>query len=450
LRELILTLVIPAALLWALTSGRRAVLVLVWICFQRPQDFSYGFWASAPTFQLALLVALFSNFYHGTLKFRFPPLLVVYLVLFAWLTLSTAFAFDSAHAWEFYRGFVPSLVAMPVVLLATVRDLDLLKKVIWVAAGSVAVNAAKAGVSLTLGGGAHITQQISGFVGDNNVFGLVLCVVVGVVFGMRKTIPQKWWATLALYGALGANLICIIYTKSRGALLTLAMIAFVSSLKGGKFFKSMGVILLLVGIGAMLVPAEYFDRMSTLKDVSADESAMGRVENWGLAWNEALEHPLFGVGPDNHILYNRAKGAEVQLRVAHSVYFQTLGELGFPALFLYLTFILMSIAAVHRAWRSTIVIAHRHPDLVWVRDVSFWMMCSFVGYVFGAAFLNMFYIEFPWTAMFLGSLILPMVQQEVAARAKEQPEGPGNRSEEPQVKRPAGYPRPLPVHRGRS
>jgi O-antigen ligase len=132
---------------------------------------------------------------------------------------------------------------------------------------------------------------------------------------------------------------------------------------------------------------------------------------------------MFGVGPDNHILYNQAKGAEVRLRVAHSVYFQTLGELGFPALLLYVMFILMGIGAASRAWRATTLIAQRHPDLAWVHDVSFWMMCSFIGYVFGSAFLNMFYIEFPWTAMILGSLLLPMVQQEVARRDEAKIQG---------------------------
>jgi O-antigen ligase len=105
------------------------------------------------------------------------------------------------------------------------------------------------------------------------------------------------------------------------------------------------------------------------------------------------------------------------------VYFQTLGELGFPGLLLYVTFVLMGIGAASRTWRATALIAQRHPDLAWVRDVSFWMMCSFIGYVFGSAFLNMFYIEFPWTAMILGSLLLPMVQQEVARRDEAKIQG---------------------------
>jgi probable O-glycosylation ligase (exosortase A-associated) len=436
LRDLILTIVIPLAFCWAFTSGPRAVLVLVWVCFQRPQDFSYGVWEGKPVFQLALLIALASNFFHGTLRFKITPLLAVMMALLTWLTISTQFAFDVDHARDFYRAFVPSLWAMPIVLTATIHDLKLLKHVIWVAAGSIAVNATKAGISLTAGGGAHVTEQISGFVGDNNVFGLVLCLVVGIVIGMRNTIPEKRWAKIALYGALAANVICIIYTKSRGALLTLGVISFVASWKGGKFLKSMGIMLLVVGAGLLVVPGEYFDRLGTLKNVSADESAMGRVENWGLAWNEAAANPLFGVGPDNHILYNRAKGAEVTLRVAHSVYFQTLGELGFPALFLYITFVLMAIGAAARAWRATVPIAKKYPDLAWTRDVSFWMMCSFVGYVFGAGFLNMFYIEFPWTAMILGGLLLPMVMQEVKRRETEKLATPETATQEDEAPKP--------------
>lgn len=63
-----------------------------------------------------------------------------------------------------------------------------------------------------------------------------------------------------------------------------------------------------------------------------------------------------------------------------------------------------------------IPIAKAHPDLAWVRDMAFWLTCGYLGYIFGSALLNMLYIEFPWYAIFYGSMLRPLVDRELAAR----------------------------------
>lgn len=419
MRDLILSIGIPAALIYALCSARGSILVLTWMCFQRPQDFSYGVWNTLPTFTLALAIAIVSNVMRGEFKPKFTSLLVIQLIFMLWVTMSAALAFDTAHAWTFYGEYAPALLVTPFVVIACVNDLDLLKKVLWVAVGSIALNGFKTGVAVTLGGGGHLTEQISGFVGDNNVFGLVLCVVVAMSIGLRSTLPDKRWVRAIFWGVIAANVMCIIYTKSRGALITLGIIALLGAWKSGKRIRYTSLLFAIVITGYAVIPAEYFDRLDTLKNVSDDRSAMGRVESWELAWREALRHPIFGVGVDNHMLYNAAMGAEVELRVAHNVYLQTLGELGFPALLLYLMFLIGAILAVRRATRDMAPIARDHPDLAWVRDLSFWMYCAFIGYSFGSGLLNMLYIEFPWHAMLLGGLLMPMVRKELARRAAD-------------------------------
>jgi O-antigen ligase len=154
-----------------------------------------------------------------------------------------------------------------------------------------------------------------------------------------------------------------------------------------------------------------------VSDLSADVSAEGRFENWDLAWQEALEHPLVGVGPDNHVPYNnRVVHPYVQVRVAHNVYLQILGELGFPGLMFYLMFMCVGFWSLFKTWRTMVPVVIDHPDLTWVRDTAFWMVCGYVGYILGAGLLNMLYIEFPWYAIFYGNMLLPLVNQELAAR----------------------------------
>src|SRR3569833_124121 len=417
MRELILTLGIPLALIWGLSGPGRAVLVLAWVCFQRPQDFSYGVWNSLPTFFVALLLLGVVAFVCVVLCFWLTPVLAVKLLLLGRITLRAAFEFNTTHARNFYHIYVPSMLAMPIILAGTIHDIQLLKKVIWVATGSIAVTACKAGISLTLAGGAHVKDQISGFVGDNNVFGLVVCIVIAILMGLRSTVPDKRWARVLFFIVICANVMVVVYSMSRGALLTLFVIALLVCMTSGRPVRSVTVLVLLVVTAYLLIPSQYFERLSTLKDVSADVSAMGRLENWGLSWEEAIRFPVLGVGPDNHILYNAAAGATVTLRVAHSVYFQALGELGFPGLFLYLSFLLVSIVCAIVTWRRMIAHAARRPDLAWVRDVAYWMAVAFIAYCFGADFLNMLYIEFPWVIMLLASLLWPLARAELTQSA---------------------------------
>ncbi|MEZ5591640.1 MAG: hypothetical protein R3F53_13370 [Gammaproteobacteria bacterium] len=69
MRDLLLSLIIPAGLIWGVTfRARIEIIVLNWIWFQRPYDFSYGLWNSAPLFTLALGVAILSNILRGQFR----------------------------------------------------------------------------------------------------------------------------------------------------------------------------------------------------------------------------------------------------------------------------------------------------------------------------------------------------------------------------------------------
>lgn len=418
MRDLLLGIFIPVALIWALFSANGSILVLNWIWFQRPYDFSWGFWNTMPMFMVAFGVALLSNIIHGQFRPKFPPILVIYLLFLSWITLSAFFAFDSKVAWETYMIFLPSMWVAPILLFATIHELQFLRLVMWVAAGGIAFNAAKVGIALTAEGGGHVTTQISGFVGDNNVFGLVLCLIVAMLMGLRSSLPNKLWVRGAFYASIAAILACIVYTKSRGAFASIGVIFFLAALLSGRLIRSMAIILVFVAAGYFAAPGSYFDRLSTVADLSSDVSAEGRFQNWSLAWNEALDHPLLGVGPENHIPYNRKIiQPSVQVRVAHNVYLQVLGELGFPGLLLFLTVIGVGFMSIVRTWRMMIPVVQDHPDLRWVRDTAFWMVCGYIGYSLGAGLLNMLYIEFPWYFLFYGSMMLPLVKQELEARA---------------------------------
>ena len=416
MRELVLNVVVAAVLMLGFFSAPGSVLVLNWIWFQRPGDFSFEALSTMPLFTIALGIAIVSNLVRGQFQLRFPPILVVFLALLCWITLSSVYAYDQEQAWLAYRRFLPSMWLAPIVLFATIHDLRLLRWTLWVAAGSIGLTAIKTSAVLTAQGGSYLTQQISGFVGDNNVFGLVLCLVVAVLMGLRSTLPKKRWVQAAFFGALALILLCIVYTRSRGAFASVGIILFVGALLSDRPVRNVVLLVVLVAGAYIAIPSEYFERLSTIGNLAADESAQGRFENWELAWQSALENPIFGVGPENHMPYNAAYRYGVTIRVAHSIYFQVLGELGFVGLALYLLFVWIALRTLYRTWRAMIPVAESNPDLAWVRDTAFWLTCGYIGYIFGSALLNMLYIEFPWYAIFYGAMLQPLVNRELAER----------------------------------
>ena len=416
MRELILNAVVGVVLLLGLFSAPGSILILNWIWFQRPGDFSFEALSTMPLFTIALGIAIVSNVARGQFRPRFPPILVVFLALLCWITLSATYAYNEEQAWQAYRRFLPSMWLAPILLFATIHDLRLLRWTMWVAAGSIGLTAVKTSAVLTAQGGSYLTQQISGFVGDNNVFGLVLCLVVAMLMGLRTTLPKKQWVQPAFFGALALVMLCIVYTRSRGAFASVGIILFCGAILSDRPARNVFLLMVVVAGAYIAIPSEYFERLSTLGNLELDESAQGRFENWDLAWRAALENPIFGVGPENHMAYNAALQPGVTIRVAHSIYFQVLGELGFVGLGLYLLFVWIGLKTLYRTWREMIPVVESHPDLAWVRDTAFWLTCGYVGYIFGSALLNMLYIEFPWYAIFYGTMLLPLVNRELAAR----------------------------------
>ncbi|MDB5103939.1 MAG: hypothetical protein JWP91_1628 [Fibrobacteres bacterium] len=442
MRELILLVTIPLGLLWGFTSARRAIMVLAWICFMRPHDFSWGFWGSVPTFKLALGMAILSCLYHGQIRFKFPPILILFLAFLGWSGIGCALAYDSAIAWAFYLRFLATFWVVSVFVFAAINDLTTLKQALWVSAGSLGILAAKTGGMMTLKGGGHVTDQINGFVGDNNVFGLTVCLAIGCVLGLKGTLPKKKAYLLPFYATVFLMVMCVIFTKSRGAFLSLGVILLLSNLVSKNPIRNTLMLGAVLAAAYFVIPSDYFDRMETFKNIEQDDSAMSRVFFWHLSWLQALQHPIFGIGLDNHMTYNlnffRGELGNSTNHVAHSVYFQVLAETGFVGFGLYLAMCLSTLWALHRAHGRSRVLSSKRPDLAWVGTAAFWMRNSFIGYMFGSAFLNMLVFDFPWFFIWFSHMLGPMMEREYARK-------PFRKKGAPSAEKKAAEPLPPPA-----
>jgi probable O-glycosylation ligase (exosortase A-associated) len=128
----------------------------------------------------------------------------------------------------------------------------------------------------------------------------------------------------------------------------------------------------------LIMPAEWFERMHSIKNYEEDESAQGRFMAWEFAIN-AARNSVFGVGFDNF------RGFD-----AHSIYFEVLGEHGWIGLTLFLTL----LALTWLKSGAVIRMAKQQPETLWARDLAAMIQVSLVAYMSAGAFLGLAYFDY--------------------------------------------------------
>jgi len=103
------------------------------------------------------------------------------------------------------------------------------------------------------------------------------------------------------------------------------------------------VALTLVGVlaGLSLVPPEFYERIGTVQTAADnDASSRGRINAWHASVAMAQDRPLTGVGVGNFLVhFERYAPDPRDVHVAHSSFFQILGDAGLPGLAVWLSLV---------------------------------------------------------------------------------------------------------------
>jgi probable O-glycosylation ligase (exosortase A-associated) len=187
-------------------------------------------------------------------------------------------------------------------------------------------------------------------------------------------------------------------SHSRGALLALASMGLVLWWRGKN--KGMGAILMIVIAGGLLalMPAEWWSRMNTIKTYEQDQSAMGRINAWWMAFNLAKDN-FFGGGFSvaSPLLFSRYAPDPSDIHAAHSIYFMVLGEQGFIGLFIFL--LLFGFVWASGGWLRKQ--GRKQGETMWVSELGNMCQVSLIGYAVGGAFLSLSYWDLPYNILIL-------------------------------------------------
>jgi len=335
---------------------------------------------------------------------------VVQMLLLGWMTLTSFFAIAPADAVFDRWLFVFKINVMLWVTWMLVCDARQLRVLIWVVTLSVAFFGIKGGVWTVLtGGGGRVWGPPGGMLQENNALAVGLVVLMPMLYYLRQTEPRGWLRH-ALTAAMVACAFSILGSQSRGALVALLAMAFFLGLKSKHPVRTSLALVVLGVVAGSFMPDSWTSRMDTINTYQSDNSAMSRIWTWHTLWNAAVDRPFVGAGflADNREVFARYAPTDEIYRqfqghvfVAHSIYFQMLGEHGFVGLGLYLVLGLTSWRTARRVARTT-----RDDEVLgsWLPLLMRMVQVSLIGFAVGGAFLSLAYVDLPF--MIVGFVVL--------------------------------------------
>jgi len=411
MRDIAITLIVLCSVYFTFKRPYIGVLAWVWISVMNPHRLSYGFAYSAPFAAIiggATLIGLVVT--RDPKDLPKTPVVMTLLAFTVWMAFGTLFAINPDGAYAMLSR-VMKIMLMTFVTIMLIRDKKQIHLLIWVLLGSMGYYGIKGGVFSILSGGSFRVWGPEGtFIEGNNELALALIAVIPLFYYCYLTATDKRlrfaWASATLLCGLSA--LC---SYSRGALLGIAAMVFFLWLKSPKKLPLALALAVIIPAAMAFMPAQWGERMNTVKEYKEDGSAMGRINAWYMAANLAASRPPIGGSFD---IYDAATFARFapepkDIHAAHSLYFQALGEHGYMGLALYLT-----LGAL--VWRMGTRINKRvkdRPDLKWAGTLATMLQVGMIGFGTGGAFLSLLYFDVPYYMLALMVATERLVDKEL-------------------------------------
>ncbi len=425
MRDLLVFGIVVWFLLQVFTRAHIGVYLWTWISLMNPHRLGWGFATTFPFAMLIGVVTLFSLFTSKEPRNKiWHPETVVIFLLVLWVSLTTfVFALNPNGAYSEWDRFIKIQVFIFLTVLL-ISDKAKLDGFIWVLALSIGFYGIKGGIfTIMTGGGARVWGPSGSFIAGNNEIALALLMCVPLLRYLHLQEPRKW-VKHGLGVAIFLCMLAIVGTQSRGALLGIMAIGLFLWIKSRNKIGT-GMLVLAAGLTIlMFMPDTWWERMNTIKTYEEDDSAQTRINAWWVAWNVA-KATFVGGGANMFIPSVYAKYAPDPTRVydAHSIYFEMLGEQGYPGFFL---FMLLGWLFWRRSG-SLIKQYKNDPERKWAADLGAMLQVSFIGYAVSGAFLGLAYFDYYYDLV-ITALIASIIAERQADAPTSQPAKPGKRT----------------------
>ncbi|WP_257456666.1 O-antigen ligase family protein [Archangium lipolyticum] len=187
---------------------------------------------------------------------------------------------------------------------------------------------------------------------NRSAMNLALVVPLAVAFLARKESGWVWRIACAV--AVVLAVVAIVFTYSRGGFIGLSVAMAIWAMREQRKLRSVMIgTALALGL-AIFAPKSFWQRNETVATFHEDASAMGRVYAWQVTSRISLDKPLLGVGAGafRHAWPLYAPPEATRAYVAHNIFLDVIGELGWVGLLFFLVFAGGATGAAFEASRS--------------------------------------------------------------------------------------------------
>ncbi len=377
------------------------VLAFSYVDIVAPQRLSYFLLNSLPisliVFGLAVVGWLLVDDKRG-LSMTFRQFILVLLLIYCGVTTSQAdFYTEALEKWAWVWKALLWAIFLPFTLRTKLR-LEALAIILVLGAGCIAIGG---GIKTLAGGGGY--GKLVLMIDDNSGLyegSIMSCVAISIIplihyLSKHSSIfPSDWRVKLFSLALIFACLLIPIGTQARTGLLCIGVLA-VLSLRAVKYrmlyIAAAGALAL---VAVPFLPQSYTERMSTISNHKADQSASTRVAVWMWTIDYVKDNPLgggFESYRQNELRVDREEtdtaGGQTEIktetytdagRAFHSSYFEMLGEQGYPGLFLWLLLMatgLFQMESLRRryldrnrrdAWVAPLATALQHGQIIYL------------------------------------------------------------------------------------
>jgi O-antigen ligase len=346
-----------------------------------------------------------------------------------WLLVALSFSTWRGGSFEVLRGYFQTMFPLFLIIGGTVASLRDLRWTMMIIGLSGIVVDFSGTYLVREGNGDRLASM--GSIGNANDFATHLLFVLPImwfVFGCKQ-IPAV--IRYLMLPATIYSLFLVVRTSSRGAFVGLlaAFLIIVIQTRGTKRFAfALLVPVVLIGV-LTLMPHQVTNRLSTiLGENTGDEgTSASSVARKFLFWRSleiTANNPVFGVGPGNFFQVSggayKAKGEVAAWMEAHNSYTQISSEAGIPALFFFLTTLVLLFMELGRLMKLARERGHQMLE-----NATLAVRTTFIIFCIPAFFLSLAYrLYFP-ALVGLAIAVIQVARHELAVGQSAMQERPG-------------------------
>ena len=384
-----------------------AYLLWGWTALLIPTNYLYGFLAGGRfNFLFAILTLVLVAF--GRVKgvaYEFNRTTGLMLLFMVHVSLSVLFGYPgNPHNAYYYEIFLKAMVYCLLAPLFITSRVRLHAMLLMIALG-LGFHGVVIGLKLVSSGGGHIVVGPNGsMLFDRNHLSTALAMALPILYYLYMHSARKW-VKLGLLAAFGLTAFTIMGSGSRGGFVALAVTGLWLVKTSRRKFATLFVVASLGIAFYSFAPESWLSRLQTIEHVEEDMSFMGRVIAWKMSSAIALANPLFGGGihaVQVQYVWDQFLTAQGLLgfistpiptfsaKAAHSIYFETMGDLGFVGFLLFLALLLNGLLARREIRTLLAGTGKRH---LWAIDMADMLMLSILAYMVGGLNVSLAYLE---------------------------------------------------------